>query len=425
MRSSHFSRLISRLVLWGMACVCLALVLNLSPSVAYSQSQQQPSRVTLAMPTLKKTPSKNAQQSVPQGQTSGSRNKGFADTAIEVLLAPPSSWPVTVKTDLIYLAPSPKTLRSRIEALQSQPDVAEPVVLKLNAKQAPPLIKQLGHTRILERLASPNLAPRMLREFHQSVFSRVKNSRLELVPDDLDWLDLEKLSMTLRQSSHAPMIANEDWMELNRNPENLEQARAHLSFRASHIWDEVERWLAHNSSAKAIPLTLFVPQHMRKLLGKYSPVRGRNCFGTALSFNDKAIENVPNINLVREPGHHMAMINSDEFSHALWLGYYELEGADILSGLELGDVVVFFDATEGDSYQALRHAAVHLAGEYYLHKQSKSAVSPIEFTTWKDLVATWQPLTRQLDYKVFRKFPYGSLRQQNPQIAIEKIFWSQ
>jgi hypothetical protein len=119
------------------------------------------------------------------------------------------------------------------------------------------------------------------------------------------------------------------------------------------------------------------------------------------------------------------MINNDEFAQALWLGYRELEPVEILEGLKYGDVIAFLDRTEGDSYTGLKHAAVHVAADVYLHKPSKSASTPIEFTRWTNMVRIWGGLARELDYKVYRRLPSGSLRQRNSQIAIEKIFWSQ
>lgn len=346
--------------------------------------------------------------------------------------APPSQFPLTVVTQPLLIAPSPSNLRARIEALKTKPEFAEPVVLRLNTVEASPILEQLAKQSIAEKLLTRE-GNKLREDFRKTILSRVKDGRFSLEARDLAWVDLQKLSATIAQNSIQPSLLRKEWELATADPKTLTELQTHFGTAFRSLAKEVEKdFLASNSTNSAnstngrqIPLDLFLPRHVRKVLGRYSPLRGRNCFATALGFNDPRVELMDNINLVREDGHHAAMINNDEFAQALWLGYKELEPEEILEGLKYGDVIAFLDATEGNSYTGLKHAAVHVAADIYLHKPSKSASTPIEFTRWGDMVRIWNTLARDLDYKVYRRLPIDSLRQRNSQIAIEKIFWSQ
>jgi hypothetical protein len=357
----------------------------------------------------------------------------------------------------IQLAPSPANLRARIQALDTKPDFAEPVMLRFNTLEPGPILEQLARQSVAEKLLTREAA-RLKADFRASILSRIKDMRLSLEPRDLVWIDLQKLSATVAQTSVMPFLSLSLWRQALDDPHQSSDLRDHFGDRMGTVVREVERQAngeqsetpgvpalprttgllaepgtatsaapeatASRARGQTIALDAFLPAHVRDLLGRYSPLRGRNCFATALSFSDARVELMRNINLVREEGHHAAMINNDEFAQALWLGYRELDGTEILEGLMFGDVVAFLDLSDGESYVALKHALVHVAGDVYLHKPSKSASSPIEFTRWNDVARTWATLARDLDYKVYRRLPIGSLRQSKSQNAIENIHWS-
>jgi hypothetical protein len=317
-------------------------------------------------------------------------------------------------------------LRTRIEALKKKPDLAEPVVLRLNTLEPAPILEQLAKQGLAEKLLTRE-GNKLRSDFRSTILPRVKEGRLSLEVRDLVWIDLQKLSATIAQNSIKPSLMLKEWELALANSETRAELEDHFGQTFKAMAQDVEKSLlaSNEPGSLQIPLELFLPRHVRTVLGRYSPLRGRNCFATALGFNDPRVELMDNINLVREDGHHAAMINNDEFAQALWLGYRELEPVEILEGLKYGDVIAFLDRTEGDSYTGLKHAAVHVAADVYLHKPSKSASTPIEFTRWTNMVRIWGGLARELDYKVYRRLPSGSLRQRNSQIAIEKIFWSQ
>ena len=338
--------------------------------------------------------------------------------------APTSSFPFPVMAESFLLAPTVSNLRARIEALRERPDVAEAIVLRFNTLESAPILEQLARQGIAERLLTRE-GPRLRDEFRARVLDRVVGMRLSIGVRDLQWIDLDKLASTLAQLSIRPFTSTKDWARAEANPQALAALEDHLGESGRDVHARVASYLGSNPDEATIPFEIFLPPHMRALLGRFSPLRGRNCFATALNFNDPSVESMKNINLVREEGHHAALINNDEFAEALWLGYRELTPPEVSAGLHFGDVVAFEDAMEGGSYMGLKHAAVHIAGDVYLHKPSKSASTPIEFVRWSDIAKTWTALTRELDYKVYRRLPTGPLRTRNSQIAIEKIHWSQ
>ena len=350
----------------------------------------------------------------------------FTPAQVQVLLPPPSAWPGQIVALTQELAPAVRTLRARIEASQKRPEFAEPVVLRLTTISPLTLIRQLGNARILSRANIPSTSKQTLSDFAKMLSSRVEGMRFAVEPSDLTWIDLEKLSQTLQAQTTLPLLQKQEWTRLVGAPTPEGDAlRTHFGEHFRDAREKVGKFIRENPNAPEVPVIELLPDHFKKLIGRFSPLRGRNCFATALAFLDKNVEQMQNINLIREEGHHASMINNDEFMQALWLGYNELDAQEILAGLRFGDVVVFVDQAEGDSYLSLKHAAVHVAGQVYVHKQSKSASSPIEFTRWSDLAQTWTALAKQLDYRVFRRLPVNSLKSIDSKIAIEKIFWTQ
>lgn len=345
----------------------------------------------------------------------------FDDAEVEVMLAPPSQWPYEMLQEKTKLLPSQKVLRSRLQATLAYPEIADPLVIRLKSNDARRLLKQLGNKEALAAMNSTSARP-FLEKFTQGLRKRVNESKLSLAAEDLNWIDLEKLSKTVSQTSTEPLMSRAVWAKIKNDASVAQYAESHFGAKWPRISKKVERWIAQGNTGD-IPLTLFLPDHLEDEYGNFSPYRGRNCFATALSFADKKVVSRSHINPVREPQHDRWMINADEFANALWLGYYELDGQEIVEGLKLGDVVVFYDEAE-EGYRSLRHTAVHIADTIYFHKQSKSATTPLEFVDWSKLVSTWSGIAKKLEYKVYRKLPMGVSRYQKPAAAFEKVYWS-
>jgi hypothetical protein len=355
----------------------------------------------------------NAQNSVPQS--------GYVQSVD--LSVPPSFWPTTIVANTSRLKPDLMTLKGRIEASRKFPDLSDPVVLRILNANPEAIINQLALPSLVASLSSSETKNELLSSFTKNVLSRARTSKLTLRAEDLEWIDLEKLASTMAVDSIAPSMKLQDWASIRLTESQRFLASEHLGIHYKKISGDIDRFLESDSKASNIPLELFLPQHIRKDFGAFFSLKGRNCFATALSFADSRVVRSKRINLMLEPGHDLPMINNDEFAQALWLGYYELNEEELMAGLKLGDLVVFFDATEYPSFISLKHAVVHVADNIYIHKPSKSAASPIEFVRWEALTAAWSQLTKRLDYKVYRKLPLIK-RYQNQDIAIEKILWS-
>lgn len=349
----------------------------------------------------------------------------FEDTKIEVLLPPPSSFPFEISQQRSSLLPQIDVLSRRLQATIASPDIADPIVIRLKTTDIRKLVRQLGNPKAQSALTVPSLSVIYFEKLNEQIRPRIKDMRLTLAAEDLGWLDLAKLAKTLSTPTTNPFLKKELWEEAHDEPRLAKEMKQHFGSRARVISRNIERWLETNSESEGIPLQEMLPHHLQNSLGQFFAFRGRNCFATALSFADNHIIGRPQINVVKEAQHDKGMINADEFQQALWLGYYELDAPEVVGGLQLGDLVVFYDDAEEAGYRSYRHAAIHVADTTYFHKQSKSATSPIEFVDWTKLVSTWSSLTKKLDYKVYRKLPIGVARYQSPGKALEKIFWSE
>lgn len=350
---------------------------------------------------------------------------------------PPSQWSGPLFVEPKTIRPSKKTLKVRIEAEKRKPEISEPIVLRLKTTQLRPLLAQLASDSAFRKM---NRSSRAAFKLMKSLESRIEKKAsdainldstrptvalLTLTPADLSWLDLEKLSHALSYPSLEPFIDADEVKSLHAGHEMVvKRWQKHFGGRFEHVRSLAEGWLAANPKAMQMSFAELLPNHMQRLLGRYSPFRGRNCFATALQFADPKIIQTKNINLVREAGHSLALINHDEFSHALWLGYEELTPERVNLGLEFGDLIAIADGKYNDAYNSFKHAFIHVAGDVYLHKPSKSASSPIEFIRWKDLVQIWKPLVKQFEVRFFRRRPATLLKEQSPELAIEKIKWN-
>ena len=374
-------------------------------------------------------------------QQISANNSGNTNLVVEDTVAsttpPPSRWERDLFLEPKTIRPSQKTLKARIEAEKKKPEISEPIVLRLKTTELRPLLAQLATDSAFKKISRSeranfqlmrNLETRIEKKASDAV--EIKDQRptvalLTLSHQDLSWIDLEKLSQALAYPSLDPFIPVDEIRSLKSSDAIVNQRwKSHFGARFNEIRGRAESWLENNPAALQMPFSALLPDHMRTLLGRYSPFRGRNCFATALQFADSNIIQTKNINMVREAGHSLALINHDEFSHALWLGYDELSPQQSTLGLEFGDVVAIIDAKDAGAYTSFKHAVVHIAGDIYLHKPSKSASSPIEFVRWKELVQTWTPLLKQFDVRFFRRRPASRLNEQSPALAIEKIRWN-
>jgi hypothetical protein len=345
-----------------------------------------------------------------------------------VLLPPPSLLPIQLKELPVYLKPTRLTLRRRLEATLQAPEVAESVRLVVKQRDLRDIVSKIAGSSLRQLLANPEPHSATVEAIMSSLEERREDGGIEIDARDLNWIDLSRLASYLRIRSRVPFVEKAVWD--NARSDVAVTARL-AAFFGSH-WSRISNSKNDQESnhfetdlvADEIALLEWLPPHMREIYGRYSSFRGRNCFATALMFADENVVTNRTVNLVREEDHHPAMINSDEFSNALWRGYSLLSAEQIKEGLRFGDVIAFVDTAKGDGYRSLLHAAVHVGGDYYFHKPSKSASSPLEFTRWYEMVRVWQAHSGSLSYLAFRKYPLSSTQYLDNQAFSDKISWT-
>lgn len=147
-----------------------------------------------------------------------------------------------------------------------------------------------------------------------------------------------------------------------------------------------------------------LPDFPLKVIGKYSPYKGPNCFHAALGFNDYKLIKSNFVNIIEEKNYHRAMINNDELWILLSKEFYEVKGKDI--NLKYGDMIVFFDlptTPQEISYKFIKHATTYLFGPYTFSKASKYSDTPYVINTLQKEWSIWKKLTTKLGLKVYRK----------------------
>ena len=152
-----------------------------------------------------------------------------------------------------------------------------------------------------------------------------------------------------------------------------------------------------------------LPDFPRKMLKKFVPYRGPNCFHAALAFQSPKLTSSSLVNVKREVGYHRSMINYDELWRVLGAEFYEVDAQRY--PLKYGDILVLFDVppatAEGDKqtidYSWIRHTATYLFSGYTFSKGSKSPNTPYLVRTVAEEWSTWKRFTKNLGLKVFRR----------------------
>lgn len=339
--------------------------------------------------------------------------------------APRSQWPASLplQSKTTFMQPTPANVRARLVALRDTPDDAEPLVLHLRTTDPYTVFRSLAKDSLLAKLDdAPSAKVRAMTWADKELGSRIQERNLPLVAQDLRWLDPGKLANILKRPTVQPSVSVRSWQSALKG--SLDELEHHFGSAWPAVSRSVTDWLDRNPKARDIPLQAFLPEHIQSLYGKYAHLRGRNCFSTALYFVQPTAIRDRSINVIREPGHHVAMINSDEFLRAMQLGFYEVPLHETVSGLQYGDIIAFYDRTLGPGFPSLKHAFVHVGDGIYFQKPSKSASTPIELAFWHDIVNVWVDLAGALDYAVYRRLPLGEEGFLTPEAANERIFWT-
>ncbi len=154
-----------------------------------------------------------------------------------------------------------------------------------------------------------------------------------------------------------------------------------------------------------------LPDFARRMVKKFIPFRGPNCFHAALTFQSPKFTSSSMINIKEEQGYHRAMINYDELWKSLNELFYEVTPDK--SKLAYGDMLVFFEVPLGKEslaiddidFRWIRHTATYLYNGYTFSKGSKSSNTPYAVRTVAEEWRTWQRFTKNLGVKIYRRSP--------------------
>lgn len=352
----------------------------------------------------------------------------LSDSERSTLFSPPqSSWPIALTIDgkNAIMRPTPENVLSRIRAIATDELHAEPITLRLKTTDAWQVFRGLSRDSVVKRYHStPSKYLKLLGWVENEVGERIKNELFTIEHRDLRWIDPEKLANLLTHTTAKTSVLSKSWQDALNTPALTRALEQHFGDAWENTKKSVSSWQNSSPDNKHIPLQTFLPDHAQNLFGRYSYLRGRNCFSTALYFTNPKLVRDTAINVVKEPGHHRTMINSDEFLNALQLGFYEIIRSAEEPKLRYGDVIAFYDRSQSPSFLALKHAIVHIAGDVYFQKPSKSASSPIELAFWRDIVKVWIDQAEALDYAIYRRLPLDQGQFPTPQQAMERISWT-
>jgi len=336
--------------------------------------------------------------------------------------SPESFWNPKILYKDIQISPNEGSLYRRIKALENFPTMAEPIVFKMT-EDPRTFLFQLSKDSFWKDFSNKSQSLQQ-QWILSNLLSKVQERKFQISPQDLEWLDLKKLSKSLQRETVVAFLEKTEWVFMRSSVKNTRFLMEH--FQVSHdIIVQVDQWIEKNKNEEWIPMEMLLPLQSQKILHKYSYLRGRNCFATALQFQYPQVMVDESINLNEEPKHFKAMINSDEFLNMLWTDYYRLsDHIEPPFHLKYGDIVVFWEGNEKFGYKALKHAFVHLAGDLYFHKQSKSSTTPIEFVRWDDVYGTWKNFSQNLSWTVFR--PLSALKKERlaSEKSLQRIHWT-
>lgn len=258
---------------------------------------------------------------------------------------------------------------------------------------------------MVERLAKPNKSGALLDAISVASQSLPAQSdgtkKIRITKKMLPWMDSQKLNAHFPQKSHQELTLMSKDLDSEGGRVLLSQLKDYFTT------DELDEFMKKLKIGAEISIDRqMLPKFARKMIGKFTPYRGPNCFHAALAFQSEQLPRSMFINVKKEPGYHRAMINYDELWRAIQANFYEIDPQK--SALKYGDMLVFFELPKDASDQRpyfkwIRHAATYLFGSYTFSKGSKSADSPYSIKTLAEEWRTWRGYTKNLGLKVFRR----------------------
>ncbi len=297
---------------------------------------------------------------------------------------------------------SSSMLKTRVEKSQTTPEI-EPVGLKIPKDKKERMI-------YAGRIAKDGFESNVLKILNSKINKALKDpneqkSKLSYVKIELDSylariIKLNVFAKDYEASTHDLVIKTKTL------PSKLKK----------QLFNQVEEYLSEDRQTfltrkikAGKPLNVkedLLPPFATKMIDKFTPFKGPNCFHAALAFQGENFAKAGYVNIKKQKGYHDYMINYDELWDTINHYFYEINPK--LSPLKYGDMIVFFDITNPSSftnphYTWIKHTATYLFSNYTFSKGSKSANTAYTIKTLDEEWTTWHKYVKNLGIKVFRK----------------------
>lgn len=225
--------------------------------------------------------------------------------------------------------------------------------------------------------------------------------KIILTEDALPLINMDALSKLLSKTHHNVAVNGaEIFKNMNLRKELFAQIKPFFSKNDRQtLWNKMKQGEVIHVDEELLPA------FAEKMVKRYIPYRGPNCFHASLSFHGQKLSGSPLVNVKEEKGYHNAMINYDELWRVINSHFYEVNPKE--SPLKYGDMIVFFSVPKNESapikYNWIRHTATYLFGPYTFSKGSKSPDTPYSVKTLTEEWETWRTYTDNLGLKIYRR----------------------
>lgn len=259
--------------------------------------------------------------------------------------------------------------------------------------------------QLVKQIAQKGKEKRLREHFLEKLRERgpTKDTKVKMIltEESLSFVNLDSLAKLLAKTHYNVSVNGK---EIFKNPE----LRKELFTQLKPFFSKNDRQTLLNKMKRGEVINVdqqMLPEFAEKMVKKYIPFRGPNCFHASLSFHGQKISGSPFVNVKEEKGYHRAMINYDELWRVINSHFYEVNPKE--SPLKYGDMLVFFNVPKGETgpvkYDWIRHTATYLFGPYTFSKGSKSPDTPYSVKTLPEEWQTWRSFTENLGIKVYRR----------------------
>ena len=307
---------------------------------------------------------------------------------------------LNVRDKTQFILPSEKTVRKRLSK-GSEDSTIEPLYFYPEKS-----LKKLKEISKNWNDSSYHKIYYILKKNIDKTFKNSKIFKIRITQDLLRYVKISKIINLFEAKHHNLSIHTRDLKDDTDSLESLiSQVRPFLTKR------KVKRLHQKILNGKDLDVeSLLLPSFPKKVIKRFIPYRGPNCFHAALAFQNRVFSQSIYYNVHQEKSYHRSMINNDELHRAINSDMYEVDTR--ISRLKYGDLLVFYEVPDSLSkpphYRWIKHAAVFLFNDYTFSKGSKSANTPYTIKKLHEEWTRWNEILDNQWIKVFRKpLKYG------------------